>query len=68
MCQREHVDAKKIKKLMIDLDLTMNDLATRSGYSRQHVARVLYGRYRSPHAERRILDAIESVRKSRLAA
>ncbi len=62
------MDAKKIKKLMIDLDLTMNELADRSGYTRQHVARVLYGRYRSQNAERRILDAIESVRKSRRAA
>jgi len=62
------MDTKKIKKLMIDLDLSMAELARRAGYTRQHTSRVLYGRYWSEAAERRILRAVAAAQHERRAA
>jgi transcriptional regulator with XRE-family HTH domain len=61
------MDTKKIKKLMIDLDLSMGELARRAGYTRQHLNRVLYGRYHSETAQRRILAALAAARDRQAA-
>ncbi len=61
------MDTKKIRKQMIDLDLSMAELARRVGYTRQHVSRVLYGRYDSAAAQRRILAVLAAARDQQAA-
>ena len=62
------MDAKKIKKLMIDLDLSVSEIARRTGYSRGHTSRVLHGHYPSEAAEQKILSAMAAAQRERQAA
>jgi len=61
------MDTKKIRKLMIDLDLSMNDLARLTGYSRVHLSYVIYGHRKSQRAARRILKALADAREQQAA-
>jgi transcriptional regulator with XRE-family HTH domain len=56
------MDAKKIKKLLIDQNLTVAELARRAGYSRVHVSEVIHGHRKSLEAQRRIWAALKAAR------
>ncbi len=48
---------KEIKKCLIDLDLTITDLAKRTGFSRVHISNVVNGHWNSKN----VRDAVTRV-------
>lgn len=52
------ISNKKIKKLLIDQDLTVAKLAETTGYSRVHMSNVINGHFESPKARQKIAEAL----------
>jgi len=50
--------AKKIKKLMIDKEVSGADIARRTGYTRQNVHHIINGKIRTPYLRQAIADAL----------
>lgn len=53
------MDAKKIRHRLVDLDLTVAEVARRAGYSREWTSKVIHGREISAEAKKKILQVIE---------
>ena len=49
---------KKIKKLLIDQDLTIAKLAEKTGYSRVHMSSVINGHFEAPNARKKIAEEL----------
>jgi len=49
---------KEIKKMMVDMDISLKTLAERAGYSRVHVSNIVHGRWKSPKARQAIAGAL----------
>jgi len=53
---------KTIKKLLIDRDMSLKDLAEKTGYTRVHMGNIVNGRVRSPKGERLISFVLDCPR------
>lgn len=53
---------KEIKKILIDKDMTVTNLAKETGYTRVHMSRIINGHIKSPKAERLIAFVLETPR------
>ena len=49
---------KEIKKRMIDLDMSQNDLAEKMGVSSPYVGEILRGTRNSTNAQRKVCEAV----------
>lgn len=49
---------KEIKKRMIDLDMSQNDLAQKMGVSSPYVGEILRGTRNSANAQRKVCEAV----------
>jgi len=49
---------KKVKKLLIDQDLTIAKLAETTGYSRVHLSNVINGHFEAPKARQKIAEVL----------
>lgn len=49
---------KKIRKEMIDQEITITELAHRTGYTREHLSRVLHGHQESIKAKKSVAFAM----------
>jgi DNA-binding Xre family transcriptional regulator len=54
--------AKDAKKIMIDLDMSVTELADAIGMTRIYVSSVLHGRVISPPAQEKICSYLETVK------
>ena len=52
------MSTKKVKKAMIDKDLTITKLAKKTGYSRIHLSNVINGHFKSAKARGAIAEAL----------
>ena len=52
------VHYKKVKKAMIDKDLTTVKLSEITGFSRVHISNVINGHFEAPRARKAIADAL----------
>jgi len=50
---------KKVKKLLIDQDLTVAKLAEATGYSRVHMSNVINGHFEAPKVRRKIANVLK---------
>lgn len=50
---------KKVKKLLIDQDLTVAKLAEKTGYSRVHMSNVINGHFEAPEVRLKVAKVLE---------
>ena len=48
------MDTKKVKKMLIDKDMTVKGLAKETGFCRLYISKIINGHTRSPRAEKLI--------------
>lgn len=49
---------KRVKKMMIDRDLSVQEIANRTGFSKQYMSNVINGRYTGQKARAAIADVL----------